>query len=151
MSGLSQQLLLASLFCSFHSLSSCRVSHNWLLHILKEASNTVKASFAINNKLAFLLSHLLSGSHGWIKLWHQSLWLSASQSLLLAATLLPLLVWSWSHLQHGQWKDRQGTSLSRNGFLVSRPQGSLHLHLQDIYKCDWPWALIWIWKECASQ
>ena len=151
MSALSQQLLLASLFCSFHSLSSCCVSHNWLQHILKEASNTVKASFAINNKLAFLLSHLLSGSHGWIKLWHQSLWLSASQSLLLATTLLPLLVWSWSHLQHGQMEGPSRNFFIEKWLLVSRPQGNLHLHLQDIYKCDWPWALIWIWKECASQ
>ena len=151
MSALSQQLLLASLFCIFHSLSICHVSHCGSTQ-LKEVSITVKASFAMNNKWAFLPSHLLSGSHAWIKLWDQPLWPSADpQSLLLATTLLLLLVWSWSHLQHGQWKDPQGTSLLRNGVLVSRPQGNLHLHLQDFYKCDWPWALIWIWKECASQ
>ena len=110
MSALSQQLLLASLFCIFHSLSLCRVSH-WGSTQLKEASNTVRASFAMNNKWAFLPSHLLSGSHAWIKLWHQSLWpLADPQSLLLATTLLPLLVWSRSHVQHGQWNDPQGTS-----------------------------------------
>ena len=34
--------------------------------------------------------------------------------------------------------------------LVCRPQGNLHLHLKDFCKCDWPWALIWIFKRSVS-
>jgi len=133
-----------------HVVFDIEIPHKWLQHILKEASKAVKAtcSFAINNgfSTAFII---------WITCLNRlmiSTTLTISRSLVFTSYYNSTSLAGLITIAPETWP-MEGSS--RNFFiekwlLVSRPQGN-HLHLKDLCKCHWPWALIWIWKECVRN